>query len=103
MMTFAISQPDDGDIDELFRPTSQDYQDMPHIIVKLFSGRSEQQKSKIAEEVTKAVMASAECAEASVSVAIEDIEPDRWTEDVYNPDIAGKWDKVYKRPGYDPS
>ncbi|HME22025.1 MAG TPA: tautomerase family protein [Acetobacteraceae bacterium] len=76
---------------------------MPHVIVRLLSGRSEEQKSRIAEEVTKAVMAGAKCAESSVSVSIEDVEPDRWTEDVYNPDIIGNWDKLYKKPGYDPS
>ena len=48
---------------------------MPHVIVKLQSGRSEQQKAKITEEVTKAIMASANCAEQSVSVGIEDVEP----------------------------
>jgi 4-oxalocrotonate tautomerase len=48
---------------------------MPHVIAKLQSGRSEQQKAKIAEEVTKAVMAGANCAEHSVSVSIEDVEP----------------------------
>jgi phenylpyruvate tautomerase PptA (4-oxalocrotonate tautomerase family) len=30
---------------------------MPHVIVKLYSGRSEKEKSKLAEEITKAVMA----------------------------------------------
>lgn len=75
---------------------------MPHVIVKLQSGRSEQQKARIAEEITKAVMAGAECAESSVSVAIEDVEPGEWTERVYKPDIIGHWDKVYKKPGYDP-
>lgn len=45
---------------------------MPHVIVKLQSGRSDQQKAKIAGEVTKAIMASANCAEQSVSVSIED-------------------------------
>ncbi len=75
---------------------------MPHVIVKLQSGRSEQQKARIAEEITKAVMAGAECAESSVSVAIEDVEPGEWTERVYKPDIIDHWDKVYKKPGYDP-
>jgi 4-oxalocrotonate tautomerase len=74
---------------------------MPHVIVKLVSGRSEQQKAKIAEEVTKAVMASANCAEPAVSVSILDIEPDKWGEQVYKPDIVGSWDKLYKKPGYD--
>lgn len=75
---------------------------MPHVIVKLVSGRSERQKARIAEAVTKAVTASANCAEASLSVGIEDVEPGDWTENVYKPDIAGRWDTLYKKPEYDP-
>lgn len=75
---------------------------MPHVIVKLPSGRSEQQKAKIAEEVTKAIMASANCAEQSVSVSIEDVEANDWLEQVYQPDIIGRPDTLYKKPGYDP-
>jgi 4-oxalocrotonate tautomerase len=75
---------------------------MPHVIVKLLPGRSAQQKAKIAEEVTKAIMATANCAETSVSVGIEDVASDVWTEQVYKPDILGKPDTLYKKPGYDP-
>jgi 4-oxalocrotonate tautomerase len=75
---------------------------MPHVIVKLLSGRSAQQKAKIAEEVTKAIMATANCAETSVSVGIEDVTADDWTEQVYKPDILGKTDTLYKKPGYNP-
>jgi len=74
---------------------------MPHVIVKLLPGRSEQQKAKIAEEVTKAIMATANCAETSVSVGIEDVASDDWTETVYKPDIIGKPETIYKKPGYD--
>ncbi len=75
---------------------------MPHVTVKLQSGRTEQQKVKIAEEVTKAIMDSANCAEQAVSVSIEDIPPNDWVEQVYKPDIIGKADKLYKKPGYNP-
>jgi 4-oxalocrotonate tautomerase len=75
---------------------------MPHVVVKLYSGRSEQQKARIAEEVTKAIMASTQNAEASISVSIEDVEPNDWTEKVYKPDIVGKPDTLYKKPGYNP-
>jgi 4-oxalocrotonate tautomerase len=75
---------------------------MPHVLIKLQSGRSEQQKTKLAEEATKAVMSGAKCAEASVSVSIEDVEPEDWVEKVYKPDIIGRWHQVYKKPGYDP-
>jgi hypothetical protein len=30
---------------------------MPHVLVKLYSGRSEQQKARLAEALSKAVMA----------------------------------------------
>jgi 4-oxalocrotonate tautomerase len=36
------------------------------------------------------------------SVVIEEIEPDKWTEQVYVSDIQSKWDKLYKKPGCDP-
>ena len=75
---------------------------MPHVIVKLQSGRSEDQKAKIAEDVTQAVMASANCAESSVSVSIEDVEPNDWVEKVYEPDILAKPGTLYKKPGYNP-
>jgi 4-oxalocrotonate tautomerase len=70
--------------------------------VKLQAGRSEQQKARLAEEVTKAVMAGANCTEDAVSVSIEDIAPADWTEEVFKPDILAKSDKLYKKPGYNP-
>jgi 4-oxalocrotonate tautomerase len=75
---------------------------MPHVIVKLWSGKSEKQKSKLAEEITKAVMNTLNYGEESVSVAMEEIEPNDWTEKVYKPDILAKPATLYKKPGYDP-
>jgi 4-oxalocrotonate tautomerase len=42
---------------------------MPHVIVKLWPGKSEQKKKKLAVEITKAVMATLHYGEESVSVA----------------------------------
>jgi 4-oxalocrotonate tautomerase len=75
---------------------------MPHVIVKMHSGRSEQQKARLAQEITKAVMSALGSAETSVSVGIEDVEPAKWTEQVYRPDILGKVATIFKKPGYDP-
>jgi 4-oxalocrotonate tautomerase len=75
---------------------------MPHVIIKLYSGRSDEQKTKLAREVTKAVTTALKCGEESVSVGIEDVEPKNWTEGVYKPDILGKPDTIYKKPGYVP-
>jgi len=75
---------------------------MPHVIIKLYAGRSEQQKTKLAELVTQAVMEATGNGEASVSVAIEDIDPSQWTSAVYEPDIEGRRECLYQMPGYGP-
>ena len=41
--------------------------------------------------------------EESVSVAMEEVKSQDWVEKVYRPDVKGKWDKLYKKPGYDES
>lgn len=75
---------------------------MPHVVLKLYSGRSAQQKAALAEAVTKAVVDTLGAGRDSISVGIEDVEPKDWTERVYKPDILGKPDTIYKKPGYDP-
>ena len=75
---------------------------MPHVIVKLLRGRSEQQKARLAEQISKEVVAIANCGDESVSVAIEEINPEDWAETVYKPDILDKPEKLYKKPGYNP-
>ena len=72
----------------------------PHVIVKLYPGRSEQQKIRLAEAIVKDVVAIIRCEEESVSVAIEEIKPEDWAEKVYKPDILNTPGKLYKKPGY---
>ena len=55
---------------------------MPHVIVKLYPGRSEEQKIKLASEIVKDVVTIANCEEKSVSVAFEEIDEEDWTEKV---------------------
>jgi 4-oxalocrotonate tautomerase len=73
---------------------------MPHIIVKLWPGKSEQQKAQLAEAITKDVMDVLNYGEESVSVAIEEVKPEDWVEQVYKPDIVNNSEKLYKKPGY---
>jgi 4-oxalocrotonate tautomerase len=75
---------------------------MPHIVVKMLPGRSEQQKAKLAQEIVKTVTATLKCEDKWVSVAIEDVEPGEWTANVYRPEIEANWDKLYKKPSYEP-
>jgi 4-oxalocrotonate tautomerase len=75
---------------------------MPHIIVKLYPGRSEEQKKELAEKITQDVVAIAKCEEKTVSVAFEEILPEDWPQKVYKPDILDNQHKLYKKPGYNP-
>jgi 4-oxalocrotonate tautomerase len=74
---------------------------MPHVIVKLWPGKTEQQKNRLAEAITKNVMNILQYGEESVSVAMEEVKPQDWVERVYKPDIKRNLDKLYKKPGYD--
>ena len=70
---------------------------MPHVIVKLWLGKSENQKRRLAEAITKDVMNVLNYGEESVSVAMEEVKSGNWTETVYKPDIKDKWDQLYKK------
>ena len=75
---------------------------MPHVIVKLYSGRSEEQKAKLAEALARTVMDTLGYGPESVSVSLEDVEPMDWPEQVYRPEILEKPEQLYRKPGYNP-
>ena len=74
---------------------------MPHVIVKLWPGKSDEQKQRLAERIVKDVMDVLRYGDESVSVGFEEITSQDWMEEVYKPDIQGKWDTLYKKPGYE--
>ena len=73
---------------------------MPHVIVKLWPGKSELQKQRLADEITKDLMKILNYGEESVSVAIEEIPAADWAEKVYRTDIVHNSENLYKKPGY---
>jgi 4-oxalocrotonate tautomerase len=73
---------------------------MPHVIVKLWPGKSEQQKRRLAQAITEDVMKVLHYGEESVSVGFEEVGADEWAEQVYEPDIVRKAGTLYKKPGY---
>jgi len=75
---------------------------MPHVIVKLWPGKSAEQKARLTEAIVRDVTSILHYGDESVSVALEEVAPDDWTEQVYKPDILGKWDQLTKEPGYGP-
>jgi 4-oxalocrotonate tautomerase len=73
---------------------------MPHVIVKLWPGKSERQKTRLAEAITKDVMEILHYGDESVSVAMEEIKTQEWVEKVYRPEIKNNLNNLYKKPGY---
>lgn len=73
---------------------------MPHVIVKLWPGKSGRLKQKLADKITRAVMATLHYGEESVSVGFEEVPAKDWMTKVYGPDIRRKPETIYKKPGY---
>jgi len=73
---------------------------MPHVIVKLWPGKSEEQKKQLVERITEDVTEVLGYGEESVSVAVEEVDSAEWAEKVYEPDIVDAGDTLYKGPGY---
>lgn len=73
---------------------------MPHVIVKLWPGKTNKQKIQLAEEITRDVMKTLGYGDDSVSVGFEEVEPENWAARVYRPDILDKEAALFKKPGY---
>ncbi len=55
---------------------------MPHVDIRMFAGRTDEQKKKVADAVAEAMMDSLGCERSHLSVAIHDVDPDKWNEEV---------------------
>lgn len=74
---------------------------MPHVVLKLWKGRSDETKVKIAEAIAKAAHEATGSPEEAISVSIEDYPKEEWMEKVYYPQIMDKQDTLYVKPQYD--
>ncbi len=75
---------------------------MPHVVVKMYPGRSEDVKERMAQAIARDIVEIAGCGEEWVSVGIEEVDPAEWPETVYRPEILNRADTIYKHPGYNP-
>ena len=73
---------------------------MPHVTVRVRTGTLEDKKRQLAEAIVEDVVEIVGCGQESVSVAIEEVDPEDWKEKVYDPLIHRKTDTLYKKPGY---
>ena len=75
-------------------------ENMPHIIVKLWPGRTEEQKKQLTGKLAEALRSSIDVPDSSISVSIEEIPKEKWNDEVCKPDIVGKKHLLYKKPYY---
>jgi 4-oxalocrotonate tautomerase len=75
---------------------------MPHILIKLAIGKTEEEKGELTRRIVQDVISVLHVGEDAVSIAIEEIESQHWKEQVYQPDIQARWSTLYKQPGYKP-
>lgn len=73
---------------------------MPHVIVKLWPGKSEEQKQRLADAITREVATTLGYGDDSVSVGFEEVSSGAWKAEVYQPVIEGRMGVLYKKPGY---
>jgi 4-oxalocrotonate tautomerase len=73
---------------------------MPHVIVKLWPGKTEAQKQRLSDAIVRDVTSVLNYGEESVSVGFEEVSPEDWSTRVYAPDIQDKWNTLTKTPGY---
>jgi 4-oxalocrotonate tautomerase len=73
---------------------------VPHVIVKLWPGKSDEQKRLLSDAIVRDVTSILSYGDGSVSVSFDEVAPQDWTEQVYNPEILDKWDTLTKEPGY---
>lgn len=75
---------------------------MPHVVVKLWPGRSEAQKQALSNAIVHEVTRILGYGEDTVSVDFQEVDPGDWSAQVYGPDIQDRWDSLTKTPGYGP-
>jgi 4-oxalocrotonate tautomerase len=75
---------------------------MPHVVVKLYAGKTERQKAELTDKIADAVRTTLGSSDASISVGIEEFDPKDWKDKVFTPDIEGKAQTLTRKPGYQP-
>jgi len=76
---------------------------MPHVVVKMWAGKSEAQKTALAAALVQALKNTVGSSDSSISVAILDVAPEDWMAQVYEPEIAPQLESLHKKPGYGPA
>lgn len=70
---------------------------MPHVDIKCYPGRSEDQKHACAEKIAEVIAETLGCGTGDVSVAIKDIPKEDWNKRVIEGEILPNEKYLYKK------
>ena len=73
---------------------------MPHVEIKCYPGRTEEQKKLCAERIAEDIALTLGCELKSVSVTIKEVQKEDWKKDVWDAQIVADEELLYKKPGY---
>ena len=73
---------------------------MPHVELKCFPGRTQEQKRRCAEKIAADISEILVCDISCVTVVIKDVAEENWKEEVWDKEIKAHKDYLYKEPGY---
>lgn len=71
---------------------------MPHISLKMYKGRTKEEKDKIANELAEVLVKNG-VKPTAISVSVTDYEPEVWKEQVYDKEIRDNKD-IFVEAGY---
>lgn len=74
---------------------------MPHLSIKHFPRTfTEAERAAAVAELTSTIVRVFGVEPGAVSIAVESVEPSRWTDEVHEPEIDAKHHLLWKHPAY---
>ena len=74
---------------------------MPHVDIKCFPrDLNDEQKTALAADIAEVIIRHFNSKDGSVSVALNQVNPEDWKEQVWDTEIGPKLDVLIKKPGY---
>ena len=70
---------------------------MPHINIKMYPGRSEEVKAKLAKHTKEFMVKELEMDEKFISVSVEEIDKEKWQSEVMD---KIKDEELYEKPNF---
>ncbi|MEW9079345.1 tautomerase family protein [Terrisporobacter glycolicus] len=70
---------------------------MPHINIKMYPGRSEEVKAKLAKHTKEFMVKELEMDEKFISISVEEIDKENWQSEVMD---KIKDEELYERPNF---